>query len=116
MVSVDRMLISILSVSVEVLEMSCAVVAEALEPRAWDLKADDLHQSLVSDVQPQESKLVLYPILMFHHLLQGLSRLCLGRLSVMCPFLVKPDPAHLDRQVATVGKEIDVGNLPLLVS
>ena len=39
MVSVDRILISILSVSVEALEMSCAVVAEAL---ACGLKAEDL--------------------------------------------------------------------------
>ena len=42
MVSVDRILSSILSVSVETLEMLCAVVAEALALRAWDLKADDL--------------------------------------------------------------------------
>ena len=34
MVSVDCMLISILSVSVEALEMSCAEAAEALVPRA----------------------------------------------------------------------------------
>ena len=38
-VSVDPMLISRLSVSVEALEMLCAVVAEAL---ACNLKADDL--------------------------------------------------------------------------
>ena len=42
MVSVDHMLISILSVSFEALEMSCAVVAEVLAPRAWDVKDDDL--------------------------------------------------------------------------
>ena len=42
MVSVDRMLISIVSVSVEALEMLCAVVAEALAPQACDLKADNL--------------------------------------------------------------------------
>ena len=41
MVSVDHMLISILSVSIEALEMSCAVVAEALAPPACDLKVDD---------------------------------------------------------------------------
>ena len=38
MVSVDQMLISILSVSVEALEMS---YAEALAPQAWDLKPKD---------------------------------------------------------------------------
>ena len=69
MVSVDRMLISILSVSVETLVMLCA---EALAPCAWDLKPD---KSLESDVRPQESKIFLYPSLMFRHLLQGLSRL-----------------------------------------
>ena len=42
MVSVDCMFISILSVSVKALEMSCAVVVEALVPWACDLKADDL--------------------------------------------------------------------------
>ena len=42
MVSVDCMLISILSMSVEDLEMLCAGAAEALAPRPWDLKPDDL--------------------------------------------------------------------------
>ena len=42
MVSVDCMLISIVSASVKALEMLCAVAAEALAPRAWDLKPDDL--------------------------------------------------------------------------
>ena len=72
MVSVDRMLISIPSVSVKDLEMTRAVVAETLAPWAWDLKADNL---LASDVRSQESKLVLYPILMFSHLIRCLSRL-----------------------------------------
>ena len=40
--SVECMLIYILSVSVEALEMSCAVVAEALAPQACNLKADNL--------------------------------------------------------------------------
>ena len=40
--SVDHMLISMLSVLVEARDMSCAVVAEALAPRAWDLKPDNL--------------------------------------------------------------------------
>ena len=43
MVSVDRMLIYILSVSVKALEMFCAVAAESLGPGVWDLKPDDLH-------------------------------------------------------------------------
>ena len=38
MVSVECMLISLLSVSVEALEMLCAVVAEALALRVCDLK------------------------------------------------------------------------------
>ena len=40
--SVDHMLISILSVSVQALEMLCGEAAEPLAPRAWDLKPDDL--------------------------------------------------------------------------
>ena len=42
MVSVDRMLISMLSVSVEAHDMSCAEAAEALAPQAWDLNPDYL--------------------------------------------------------------------------
>ena len=44
MMSVDCMLISILFVSVELLEMLCA---EALVPRAWDLKPDCLLSPLM---------------------------------------------------------------------
>ena len=40
--SVDCMFIFIPSVSVEALEMLCAVVAEALAPQAFDLKTDNL--------------------------------------------------------------------------
>ena len=39
LLTVDHMLISILSVSVESLEMLCA---EALAPQAWNLKPDNL--------------------------------------------------------------------------
>ena len=46
MVFVDRMMISILSVSVEGLEMSCAEAAEALSPRALDMKPCDLLRPL----------------------------------------------------------------------
>ena len=42
MVSVDHMLISILSVSVKALEMLCAEAAKAVAPWACDLKFDDL--------------------------------------------------------------------------
>ena len=42
MVSVDCMLISILSVSVKAPAISCVEATEALAPRAWDLKPDNL--------------------------------------------------------------------------
>ena len=42
-VSGDHMLISILSMSVEVLEMSCAEARDALPPWAWDLKPKDFN-------------------------------------------------------------------------
>ena len=42
MVSVHRILIFMLSLSVEALEMSYAAVAKAMAPRACDLTADDL--------------------------------------------------------------------------
>ena len=38
----DRMLIPILSMSIEPLEMSCAEAADALAPSVGDLKAKDL--------------------------------------------------------------------------
>ena len=37
----DHMLVSILSVSVEALEMLCADVADALPPQAGDMKPDN---------------------------------------------------------------------------
>ena len=46
MVSVNCMLISTLSVSVEALEMTCAVVAKALAPRTYNFIADDLLRPL----------------------------------------------------------------------
>ena len=42
---VDRILISILSMSVEALQMSCAEAVEALAPQAWDLKPNNLSKS-----------------------------------------------------------------------
>ena len=51
----DRMLISILSMLVEALEMSCAAAVDALAPQAGDLKPDDLSdESLASNVHLQE--------------------------------------------------------------
>ena len=46
--SVDCMLIFILSVLDEALEMSCAEAAEALPSRSWNLQPNDL---LTSDVR-----------------------------------------------------------------
>ena len=46
MVSVDRMVISILSVLAEALKMYCAEAAEAPAPRDLDLKPDDLLSTL----------------------------------------------------------------------
>ena len=51
-------------------------------------------------------KVILYPVLPFHYLFSGLSRLSLGELAVMCPLRLKPGLAHLDRQVVTVGKPL----------
>ena len=51
MMSVDRMLISILSVLVEALEMLRDEAAEALAPRAWGLKPNDLLSCLMYDLR-----------------------------------------------------------------
>ena len=53
MVSVDCMLILILSVSVKDMEMICAKAAEALALRAWDLKAHDLLSPLCLVCNPR---------------------------------------------------------------
>ena len=47
----DHMLISILSMLVEALEMLCTEAADALVPRAWDLKPDNMlsHLHLMCD-------------------------------------------------------------------
>ena len=45
-VSVDRVLISILSMSVEALNMLCPEAVEALAPRIWDLKLHNLPSPL----------------------------------------------------------------------
>ena len=50
-VSVDCILISILSVSVEALEMSCAEAAEVLAPQAWELKPCDFRNPNLSCIQ-----------------------------------------------------------------
>ena len=51
--SIDCMVIYILFIPVEVLEMSCVVVAKALASLACDLKADDLlsHMHLMCDLR-----------------------------------------------------------------
>ena len=96
--------------------MFCAETAESLAPQAWDLKLDDLpDQSIASDVRPQKSKLSLYPVLMFCHFLQGLSRLCLHQLVIKYPLRLKPGLAHLERQLLTVGELLPKTLLPCFV-
>ena len=56
------MVISILSVSVEALEMLCAAAAEALAPWAWELKSDNLLNPFASDLRLQEVKFKLYQL------------------------------------------------------
>ena len=64
-VSVDHMLISILSVSVEALEMSCAAVAKALATQVCNLKADDLQNPCCLMCELRNQELVLYPSLKY---------------------------------------------------
>ena len=49
---VDRILLDILSMSVEALDMLCAEVAEALAPRAWELKPDNFLVTSVIRIYP----------------------------------------------------------------
>ena len=91
MVSVDCMLFIILSVSVKAVKMFCA---EALAPRAWKLKPEDLLSPLRLMCNLRNPNLSLYPVLTFHHLLQGLSRLCLDQFAITCPLRLKPSLAH----------------------
>ena len=65
----SRILISILSVSVEPLKMSRAEAVDALAP-LWRFA-----ESLVSDVRLQEVKFILNPVLPLRHLFWNLTRL-----------------------------------------
>ena len=58
----DHMLISIPSVSVEPLEMSCAEAAFALVPRARDLKPEDLLSPFLLIYVLKKLKFVLNPV------------------------------------------------------
>ena len=86
MVSLDRMKISILSVSIEALEMSCAEAAQAPVPQ----------DNEEYDVWLQEAKFTLYSVLPFHHHFWGLSSLGLCELAVTCSLRLKLSLAHLD--------------------
>ena len=71
-----RILICILSISVEHLEMSYAEAIDAQDPWAGDLKAEDF-LSLLSLMCLQEVKFFLNPVLPLCHLLGSLARLSL---------------------------------------
>ena len=83
MVSVDYMLICILSVSVKL----------------WRCR-------VLKHLVCREVKFILYPVLPFCHLFGGLTRLGLHELAVTFPLQVKPILAHLDRYVVTVGEPL----------
>ena len=87
----DHMLISILSMSLEPLEMLCAEAADALAPWAGNLKL----KSLTPDVCLQELKFILNPVLP----LGSLARLGLHEFAEVSPLGFKPSLAHLDRQL-----------------
>ena len=117
--SVDLMLISILSVLVEDLEMSCAGAAKALDPWAWDLKLDKF---VTSGIQ-------IHPVSSSDESdFWGLSRHGLCKLAIMCSFAsqARQPPLHTltDRlgllanlyQRHTQIHQVYVGHMPLLVS
>ena len=91
----DRMLISLLPMSVEPLKVSCAEAADALAPQARDLKAEDL--SLSSYVCLQVVKFILNPVLPVCNFLRSLARLRLGVFSVVSPLHYETSLAHFDR-------------------
>ena len=112
--SVDHMLISILTASGKVQEMSCAVVAETLAPQAWDLNLDDLLSPCVlcapSGIQTcpvSNSDIPSSPSGPVQTLIASASRNISLRL--------KPGLAHLDRQLATVGELLPDTLLPCFV-
>ena len=61
MVSVDRMLISMLSVSSQALDMWCADAAEAPRPLACDLNLDELLSPLHQMYNPRNPNLSCIP-------------------------------------------------------
>ena len=110
----DRMLFSILSMSVEPPEKLCAETADALAPQARDLKPEDL-LSLLHLMFIQEVKFVLQPILSFYHYLGSLARLGLVEFSIASPLGFKPSLAHFHRQLGTAGAPLPQAILPGLV-
>ena len=85
----DHKLISILSASVEALEMSCAEAIVALAPWAGDLKDEDLLSPFL-----QEVKFVLNPVRPLYNVLGSLTRLGLGEFSVVSPLGFEPSLSH----------------------
>ena len=100
----DCMLISILSMSVELLEMLCAEPADALVPWARDLKTEDFFESLASNVCLQEVKFILNPVLLLCHFLWTLARLRLDEFAIASLLGFELSQVHFDS--LTVGKPL----------
>ena len=92
----DHMLISILSVSVEPLEMLCAEAVDALAPQ--DLKPKDFLSPLrlmCVFITLQEVKFILIIQFCLCHFLRSLARLGRCELAVASPLGFKPSVAYL---------------------
>ena len=91
----DCILICILSVLVEILEMSCAEAADALAL--------------------QKGKFILNPVLALCHFLWSLARLELHKFAIVSPLVFEPSLAHFDRQLVAAGKPLPQAFLSGLV-
>ena len=97
------MLISILSIPVESLDMSCAETSDALAPQDWDLKSM-IFEALASDVWLQEVKFILN--LPLYHIFWRLSSLGLSEFAIVSPLEFEPSLIYFDRQLAAVGEPL----------
>ena len=98
----DRMLIYILSMSVELLEMPCVETVDALAPWAGDLKPE----YLLSSKHLMCVFKILNPDLPISHFFWSLTKIGLRELVVTSSLGFESSVACFDRQLVTVGKPL----------
>ena len=103
--------VSIRGPSSNVMGCSCTGNGSSL----WGLEARRFAESLPSDVDLQDIKFILNPVLALCHFLGSLARLGLSEISIASPLRFEPCLEHLHRQLAAACKPLPQAILPVLV-